>query len=84
MVTPPEPLAPYWSRVRRLTLWLLLVWALISFVPIFFARELSFDFFGWPFSFWAASQGSLVGFVAIVVVYAWRMRRLDAEYLGQR
>lgn len=68
----------YWLRTRRLTLWLLLIWAGVSFGLIYFARDLSFTFFGWPFSFWVASQGALLVYLAIVVYYAWAMRRLDA------
>jgi len=67
----------YWRRTRRLTAWLLLAWGVAGFVPVFFAHELSVEVFGWPAAFWLASQGALLGFCAIVVVYAWRMRRLD-------
>ena len=67
----------YWRRTRRLTAWLLLAWAIVGFGPVVFARQLSVEVFGWPLAFWLASQGALLGFCAIVVVYAWRMRRLD-------
>ena len=56
---------------------LLLAWAAVAFGPVVFARELSVEVFGWPPAFWLASQGALLGFCAIVIVYAWRMRRLD-------
>ena len=69
----------YWRRTRRLTAWLLLAWAVLAFAPVFFARELSIEVFGWPLAFWLASQGALLGFCAIVVVYARRMQRLDDE-----
>lgn len=69
----------YWRRTRRLTAWLLLAWVLVAFVPVFFARELSIEVFGWPLGFWLASQGALLGFCAIVVVYARRMDRLERE-----
>ena len=69
-------------RVRRgnwrLTLMLLLVWALVTFGVAYFARALSFDFFGWPFSFWVGSQGALIVYVAIVVIYATVMNRREA------
>jgi len=73
-------LARYWRRTRSLTAWLLLGWVLLSFVVTYFARELSFSFFGWPFSFWVASQGALLGYCVIVAYYAYAMRRLDAEH----
>jgi len=69
----------YWRRTRRLTVWLLLAWGVVAFVPVFFARELSVEVFGWPLAFWLASQGALLGFCAIVIVYARAMGRLDSE-----
>lgn len=69
----------YWRRTRRLTAGLLLAWAVVGFAPVVFARELSVEVFGWPLAFWLASQGALLGFCAIVVVYARRMQRLDDE-----
>jgi putative solute:sodium symporter small subunit len=71
--------ADYWRRTRRLTAWLLLAWAVVAFAPVYFARELSIELVGWPLAFWLASQGALLGFCAIVIVYARAMARLDAE-----
>jgi putative solute:sodium symporter small subunit len=70
----------YWQRSRRLSGGLLLVWALVSFGLSYFARELDFSFFGWPFSFWVASQGALLVFCAIVAYYSYAMRKLDESY----
>lgn len=63
----------------RLTAALLAVWALVTFGVAYFARALSFEFFGWPFSFWVGSQGALIVYVLIVVVYAGVMNRREAE-----
>ena len=63
----------YWQRSLRITSILLA----ICFVVAYFARELSFNFFGWPFSFWVASQGALVVYVVIVGFYAHCMNELD-------
>jgi putative solute:sodium symporter small subunit len=70
----------YWQRNLRLTLGLLAVWFVVTFGVAFFARELSFDFFGWPFSFWVAAQGGPFVYVVLIGVYAWRMNRLDREH----
>lgn len=70
----------YWRLTRRLTLALLLLWWLVSFVITYFARELDFAFLGWPFSFWVAAQGSLVVFGLIIAGYAWAMDRLDRTH----
>jgi putative solute:sodium symporter small subunit len=70
----------HWRATRRLTGLLLLIWAGLTFGVVFYARSLSFSFFGWPFSFWAAAQGLMGLFLALVVLYAWLMRRLDQRY----
>lgn len=77
-MTAPAP-DDYWRRTRRLTAWLLLAWGVVAFVPVFFARELSIEVFGWPLAFWLASQGALLGFCAIVIVFARVTARMDAE-----
>ena len=73
----PAP-ARHWRRTRVLTAVLLLVWFAASFVAVFYAAELRQRFFGWPLGFWIASQGALLVFLAVVVVYAWAMGRIDA------
>jgi putative solute:sodium symporter small subunit len=78
-MTASLPRDDYWRRTRRLTAWLLLAWGVVAFAPVFFARELSVEVFGWPLAFWLASQGALLAFCAIVILYARAMARLDAE-----
>lgn len=70
----------YWSRNLRITSILLAIWFVVTYVVAFFARELAFPFFGWPFSFWMAAQGALVVYVVIIWFYARYMNRLDQEY----
>ena len=66
-------------RVLALKAALLVLWAAISFVCCYFARDLAFRVAGWPFSYWMAAQGAVLGFIAIVVVYATVMRRLAPQ-----
>jgi putative solute:sodium symporter small subunit len=80
MKSPGEGARTRWRRCLRLTALLLAIGFAVTFGVSFFARELSFDWFGWPFSFWMAAQGALVVYLALVVFYAWAMRRLDLEY----
>ncbi|MDP3833452.1 MAG: DUF4212 domain-containing protein, partial [Hydrogenophaga sp.] len=40
----------------------------------------SFNFFGWPFSFWMGAQGALVVYCVIIGYYAWYMNKLDIEH----
>lgn len=65
---------------RRLLLQavLLFLWALAAFGVMFFARDLqSLQVYGWPLGYWLASQGVVLAFMAIVVVYALVMAYLD-------
>ena len=65
---------------------LLLVWALVSFVATYFARDLQFLVMGgWPLGYWIAAQGAVLVFIALVVIYGWAMNRFerqDAERLA--
>ena len=75
----PERGASAWQRTQRLVAALVGVWFVITFGVGFFAADLRFDFFGWPFGFWVAAQGALVAYVVIVAVYAWRMEAIEAD-----
>lgn len=70
----------YWRKNLRITSILLVIWFVVTYVVAFFARELSFNFFGWPFSFWVAAQGALVVYVIIIWYYARYMNKLDHEH----
>lgn len=73
--------AAHWRATRRLTLVLMSLWLCTGFVTVFFARELSrFALFGWPLSFYMAAQGASLVSLVVIVLYAWRMRRLDRLY----
>ncbi|NUT17349.1 MAG: DUF4212 domain-containing protein [Cupriavidus sp.] len=73
-----------WHRNLRWICGLLSVWFTVTFVVAWFARDLRFDFFGWPFSFWVGAQGALVVYVLMAALYAWRMNRDDAEAEARR
>ena len=70
----------YWRKTLNITGILLVIWFVITFVVGYFARELSFSFFGWPFSFWMGAQGSLALYIVIIGYYAWYMNKLDIEH----
>jgi len=75
--TPDEP--RYWRSNLRMTAGLLAVWFVGTFGSVYFARDLDFELFGWPFSFWMGAQGALLIYCAITWGYAHYMDRLDAE-----
>ena len=70
----------YWRRNQIVTAVLLLIWFAVTFGVSYFARALSFNFFGWPFSFWMGAQGALLVYGLIIGFYAWYMNRLDLAY----
>ena len=71
----------YWRRNLRMTAVLLVIWFVVTFVVGYYAREVfSFNFSGWPFSFWMGAQGALIVYVALIWYYARTMNRLDREY----
>ena len=72
-----EPYRVCWRKNVRLSTVLLGLWLAVTFGVSCFARELSISFFGWPFSFWRASQGALLVYLSIVGFYAKSMNELD-------
>jgi putative solute:sodium symporter small subunit len=70
----------YWRRTLRVTAVLLVIWFVVTFVLAYGARSMTFNFFGWPFSFWVGAQGALLVYLGIIVYYARFMNRLDREY----
>ncbi|MDH5708688.1 MAG: DUF4212 domain-containing protein [Hylemonella sp.] len=70
----------YWRKNLIVTTLLLSIWFVVTFVVGYFARELNFSFFGWPFSFWMGAQGSLIVYVLIIWFYARYMNKLDIEH----
>lgn len=77
---PGEQQRTYWRANLRVTGLLVFLWFFVTFVIGWFARDLDFNFFGWPFSFWVAAQGALVVYVLIIGFYAWYMGRLDRRH----
>jgi putative solute:sodium symporter small subunit len=72
--------ATHWRRTRRLTFVLMALWLATGFCTVYFARELArVTLFGWPLSFYMAAQGASLVCLAIIGVYAWRMRRFDRD-----
>jgi putative solute:sodium symporter small subunit len=70
----------YWRKNLNITAVLLVIWFFVTFVVSYYARELNFNFFGWPFSFWMGAQGALIIYVALIGYYAWYMGKLDKEH----
>ena len=71
----------YWRKNLFITAVLLLVWFVVTFVEGWYARELNnISFLGFPLGFYMSAQGSLIVYVAIIGIYAWKMRQYDIEH----
>ena len=76
----PSAHSPYWRHTLRLSARLLALWLVVTLGVGLFGRSLDFSFFGWPFGFWATSQGALGVYCLIVWYYAWAMNRIDRAH----
>jgi putative solute:sodium symporter small subunit len=74
----------FWSQTLRLTLALLGVWLLINVAVPWFARSLDqVRGFGFSAGYWLAAEGALLMYLAIIVIYVWRMDVLERRYLNE-
>ncbi|WP_353932315.1 sodium/substrate symporter small subunit [Okeanomitos corallinicola TIOX110] len=76
----------YWRANTALIRNLLIVWALVSLVfSILLVETLNkIQFFGVPFGFWMAQQGSILVFVVLIFIYAFQMDKLDQKYNNKK
>ena len=71
----------YWEKTRRLTLTLLIIWVLVTFVLCWFSSWLNqWQFLSFPLGFYMAAQGSLLLYLLLIWIYYRRMHQLDVEY----
>jgi len=90
IAAPADPRArarAYWKANIRLIVVLLAIWAFVSYgCGILLVEPLNqFRIGALPLGYWFANQGSMIVFVILVFVYAWRMDRLDRRHdVGER
>ena len=71
----------YWRRNLKITVILLAIWFLVTFVVGYFARDINeIRVLGFPLAFYMGAQGALIIYILIIWVYAKYMNRLDMEY----
>ncbi len=72
----------YWRANLRLVAALLSIWAVAAFgLSIAAVEPLNrFRLAGFPLGFWLAQQGSIYVFIALTLVYAVAMDRLERRY----
>ncbi len=77
----PSLVKKYWQKNLRVMSLLLLLWMLLGLgCGILWAdwlNQFNLPGTGYPLGFWFAQQGSIIGFVLIILVYAIIMNRLD-------
>ncbi|MBC8381177.1 MAG: putative solute:sodium symporter small subunit [Porticoccaceae bacterium] len=72
----------YWRANVSLLSKLLVVWFVVSFgCGIILVDWLDqFSLFGFKLGFWFAQQGAIYVFVALIFIYAWRMKIIDRQF----
>ena len=69
---------PLQRKVRLLTVACLFSWLVVSLAPALMARS-GLHIGPWPLDFWMAAQGSVLGYLLIVVVYAGLVNRWERQ-----
>jgi len=71
----------HWSKTRSLTIVMLILWVIFSFVLPWYAHALnSMSFMGFPLGFYFTAQGSLIAFVVMIFVQNWFQDKIDDEF----
>jgi putative solute:sodium symporter small subunit len=72
----------YWSYNIRLTIILLVIWFVVTYLlgGVWAAALNDVVIAGFPLGYWIAAQGSLAIFVIEIAVYAKLMNAKDLEY----
>ncbi|NJN17359.1 MAG: VC_2705 family sodium/solute symporter [Oscillochloris sp.] len=78
----PSWLGSYWRKNLRLIGPLLLIWLFSFGLPALLAPALNqvTVLTGFPLGYYMGSQGSLLIFIVLTVIYSWRLLRLDRRY----
>jgi putative solute:sodium symporter small subunit len=70
----------HWARTRSLTVWMLVIWFIFSFVIPWFAGPLNdISFLGFPLGYYMIVQGSLIVFVVQIFFQNWMQDKIDDE-----
>jgi putative solute:sodium symporter small subunit len=81
MAANDEKRRQHWAKTRNLTIVILILWAIFSFVLPWNAYDLnSVSFIGFPLGFYFTAQGSLIAFVLLIWVQNMFQDRIDDEF----
>ncbi|MDG1026988.1 MAG: DUF4212 domain-containing protein [Gammaproteobacteria bacterium] len=72
----------YWAANIKLVISLLSIWFLVSFVCGILLVDVldTIRLKGFKLGFWIAQQGSILTFIALILVYIRAMDKLDSQY----
>ena len=72
----------YWKANIKLVLSLLCVWFFVSFVCGILLVDVldTIRLKGFKLGFWIAQQGSILTFIALILIYIRAMDKLDSQY----
>lgn len=72
----------YWRENIRLLVILMSIWFICSFGCGILLRDWldQFSIGGYPLGFWFAQQGSIYVFMALILFYVVRMRKIERKY----
>jgi putative solute:sodium symporter small subunit len=77
----PEMRKAHWAKTKSLTITVLVIWFIFSFVVHWFADSLNaFTFIGFPLGFYMAAQGSLAIVVVLIFWLVHRQGKIDEEF----
>ena len=72
--------AEHWRKTRNLTIGVLILWFIFSFVVHWFAKSLNLtSFLGFPLGYYFAVQGSLAIFVILIFVQNFMQDKIDED-----
>lgn len=77
-----EDMDAYWKENLKIITILLVIWFVVSYVPVLIVNQLNQITFltGFPLGYYMGSQGSLIVFVIEIFFYAWWMGKLDRRF----
>jgi putative solute:sodium symporter small subunit len=71
----------YWAKTSSLMWLMMAIWLIFGFLVHIFAPTLNtMQFLGFPLGFYMAAQGSLIVFVVMLFIFAWRQNRIDEDF----
>lgn len=76
-----KTLEAYWNENKKLTIFTMTIWFIVTYVAAFFSAELnSIVIFGFPLGYYMGAQGSLIVFVWLIFNYSAKMNKIDKKY----